>query len=183
MSSQTDTNASITSCSSIATSGSVQSCCNSITNKTPTTEGCISYSYCDVEYRKRNYIDSEASSRTSLDPSLSSLNSSTSNTYSSSIVSPSTSQSVCSSSKSKVDSESSNSADQSQEWRRGRSAKKDSSGRKCPRPVSTHVAKLEERKARPAPTMPNEKADIWSFGCLLVEALTGRKMFSASDKT
>ena len=81
-----------------------------------------------------------------------------------------------------MDSESSNAADQSQEWRRGRSAKKDSSGRKCPRPVSTHVAKIEDRKTRPAPTMPNEKADIWSFGCLLVEALTGRKMFSASDK-
>ena len=42
--------------------------------------------------------------------------------------------------------------------------------------------KLEERKLRTSPLMPNEKADIWSFGCLLVEALTGRKMFSASDK-
>ena len=180
--SQTDTNASITSCSSIATSASTQSCCHSITNKTPTTEGCISYSYCDVECGKRSYIDSETSSRTSLDPSLSSLNSSNSYTYSSSIVSPSTSQSCCSSSKSKLNSESSNAVDLSQEWRRGRSAKKDATGRKCPRPVSTHVAKLEERKTKPAPVMPNEKADIWSFGCLLVEALTGRKMFSASDK-
>ena len=35
---------------------------------------------------------------------------------------------------------------------------------------------------RTSPMMPNEKADVWSFGCLLVEALTGRKMFSASDK-
>ena len=180
--SQTDTNASITSCSSIATSGSTQSCCHSITNKTPTTEGCISYSYCDVECDKRSYIDCETSSRTSLDPSLSSLNSSTSYTYSSSIVSPSTSQSCCSSSKSKLNSESSNAADLSQEWRRGRSAKKDVTGRKCPRPVSTHVAKVDERKMRPSPMIPNEKADIWSFGCLLVEALTGRKMFSASDK-
>ena len=181
--SQFESNASITSFSSIVTSGSSQSYCHSINNKTPTTEGCISYSHCDVQYRNRRYIDSETSSRTSLDPSLSSLTSCTSNTCSSSIVSPSTSQSCCSSSsKSKVNAESAYGADQSQEWRRGRSAKKDASGRKCPRPVSTHVPKLEERKSRPAPIMPNEKADIWSFGCLLVEALTGRKMFSASDK-
>ena len=178
---QHETTTSITSCSSLTTSGSTQSCCHSFTNTTPTTEG-ICYSCCDVDCSKRSYLNSETSSRTSLDPSLSSLNSSVSNTCSS-VISPCTSQSCCcSSSKSKANSESSDPVDLSQEWRRGRSTKKDVSGRKCPRPVSTHAPKLEERKMRTSPMMPNEKADIWSFGCLLVEALTGRKMFSASDK-
>ena len=99
------------------------------------------------------------------------------------MISPSTSQSCCSTSKGKQDSEPVDSVDQSQEWRRGRSSKKDVSVRKCPRPVSTCASKLDERKLRSiVPFIPNEKADIWSFGCLLVEALTGRKMFSASDK-
>jgi len=35
---------------------------------------------------------------------------------------------------------------------------------------------------RQTPPSPDEKVDIWSFGCLLVEAISGRKMFSVSDK-
>ena len=177
--SQQETNISLTSCSSLTTSCSTQSGCHSLCNTTPTTES-ICYSCCDVECSKRNVLNSGASSRTSLDPSLSSLNSSVS--YTSSVISPCTSQSCCSSAKSKQSCDSSDAVDLSQEWRRGRSSKKDVSGRKCPRPVSTCTPKLDERKPRNVPFMPDEKADIWSFGCLLVEALTGRKMFSASDK-
>ena len=69
--------------------------------------------------------------------------------------------------------------DASQEWRRGRALKKrETETRRCPRPLST----CPEDKQRRRPPSPNEKVDIWSFGCLLVEAISGRKMFSASDK-
>ena len=175
---------SVTSCSSLTTSsGSTQSCTSSMCNTSRTREG-VCYSSCDVDCSRNCCFVSEVSSRTSLDPSLSSLNSSVSNTCSSSVISPTTSQSCCSSvSKSKQSSDSSAAVDLSQEWRRGRTSRKDISGKKCPRPVSTCAPKLEERKSKfLMPEMPTEKADIWSFGCLLVEALTGRKMFSASDK-
>ena len=176
-----ETNTSITSCTSLTTSASSQSCCYSMSNTTPATEG-ICYSCCDADCSKGSLLPSGGSSRTSLDPSLSSLNSSVSYTCSS-VISPSTSQSCCSTSKGKQIAEASDAVDLSQEWRRGRTSKKDVLGRKCPRPVSTCAAKLDEKKLRTfVPFMPNEKADIWSFGCLLVEALTGRKMFSASDK-
>ena len=175
---------SVTSCSSLTTSsGSTQSCTSSMCSTSRTREG-VCYSSCDVDCSRNCCFVSEVSSRTSLDPSLSSLNSSVSNTCSSSVISPTTSQSCCSSvSKSKQSSDSSAAVDLSQEWRRGRTSRKDISGKKCPRPVSTCAPKLEERKSKfLMPEMPTEKADIWSFGCLLVEALTGRKMFSASDK-
>ena len=176
--------ASVTSCSSLTTSsGSTQSCTSSMCNTSRTREG-VCYSSCDVDCSRNSCFISEVSSGTSLDPSLSSLNSSISNTCSSSVISPSTSQSCCSSvSKSRQSTDASAAVDLSQEWRRGRTSRKDVSGRKCPRPVSTCAPKLEDRKCKfLMPEMPNEKSDIWSFGCLLVEALTGRKMFSASDK-
>ena len=34
----------------------------------------------------------------------------------------------------------------------------------------------------PPPPMPKEKIDIWSFGCLLFEILTGTKLFRSGDR-
>ena len=45
-----------------------------------------------------------------------------------------------------------------------------------------HAALAAELQDERRPVVPNEAADVWSFDCLLVEALTGRKMFSATDK-
>lgn len=38
-----------------------------------------------------------------------------------------------------------------------------------------HSAVYDDRPAQPPP--PGTPADIWSYGCLLAEALTGRKLF------
>ena len=46
----------------------------------------------------------------------------------------------------------------------------------------THFDFFPAVSERPPPPSPCQKVDIWSFGCLLVEAISGRKMFSASDK-
>eukprot|EP00093_Oithona_nana_P008383 08383.XXX_325436_327840_1 [CDS] Oithona nana genome sequencing. len=66
-----------------------------------------------------------------------------------------------------------------QEWRRGRT-KTRNKGKQCkqPRPTSVCAALAEKEK----PLLPNESSDMWSFGCLLAEVLSGTKMFSATDK-
>jgi len=63
-----------------------------------------------------------------------------------------------------------------QEWRRGRTRGK--SKPKQPRPTSVCAALAEKER----PVVPNEAVDMWSFGCLLAEVLSGTKMFSATDK-
>jgi len=63
-----------------------------------------------------------------------------------------------------------------QEWRRGRARTK--SKPKQPRPTSVCAALAEKDR----PIVPGMASDIWSFGCLLAEVLSGTKMFSATDK-
>lgn len=43
-----------------------------------------------------------------------------------------------------------------------------------------HSAIYDDRPSSPDP--PSTSADIWSFGCLITEALTGRKLFQTGDK-
>ena len=43
-----------------------------------------------------------------------------------------------------------------------------------------HSAIYDDRPLQPPP--PGPPADIWSYGCLLAEVLTGRKLFQAGDK-
>lgn len=62
-----------------------------------------------------------------------------------------------------------------QEWRRGRAKTK---SKPKPRPTSVCAALAEKER----PIVPGMAADIWSFGCLLAEVLSGTKMFSATDK-
>jgi len=81
---------------------------------------------------------------------------------------------------SEIASSSSNYVDDSecegQEWRRGRSRVK--SKPKPPRPTSVCAALAEKER----PIVPNMAVDMWSFGCLVAEVVSGTKMFSATDK-
>ena len=43
-----------------------------------------------------------------------------------------------------------------------------------------HSAIYDDRPLQPPP--PGPPADLWSYGCLLAEVLTGRKLFQAGDK-
>ena len=42
-----------------------------------------------------------------------------------------------------------------------------------------HSAVYDDRPTQPPP--PGTPADIWSYGCLLAEVLTGRKLFQVWD--
>ena len=65
-----------------------------------------------------------------------------------------------------------------QEWRRGRSKVRSKSKGKQPRPTSVCAALVDKDR----PLVPNTAIDMWSFGCLLAEVLSGTKLFSATDK-
>ena len=43
-----------------------------------------------------------------------------------------------------------------------------------------HSAIYDDRPLQPPP--PGPPADIWSYGCLLAEVMTGRKLFQSGDK-
>ena len=43
-----------------------------------------------------------------------------------------------------------------------------------------HSAIYDDRPSQPPP--PGPPADIWSYGCLLAEVMTGRKLFQSGDK-
>ena len=60
-------------------------------------------------------------------------------------------------------------------------APKEASGRDSPVHLSNGPLPVDPVTTLP-PLAPGTPADMWSYGCVLAEALTGRKLFRARDQ-
>jgi len=63
-------------------------------------------------------------------------------------------------------------------WNQSNRMKIFCSRKRCPRPTSICASSSLGQEIRPPPN-PDESCDIWSFGCLLVEVVTGEEMSSS----